>query len=205
MTSQKQQGETQSSVKKSWILDKAGALFWQKGYHSTSMRDIAAACRCKPANIYNYFPGKEDILYEVILDITEQTVASIRHLEEDEKTNPVDQLKSLIKSHFKFLVSKKQSSVLISDTGLKELTPEHRKAVIRIRDEYDAIMRRVIQRGVTTSHFEVKNDRLITYFISSVIMRSSIWFSPKGQLSADEVADEMFDFIYRGIKAKTKK
>ena len=165
------------------------------------MRDIAAACRCKPANIYNYFPGKEDILYEVILDITEQTVASIKHLEDDETTNPVDQLRSLINSHFKFLVSKKQSSVLISDTGLKELTPEHRKGVIRVRDQYDTIMRRVIRRGEDSGDFSVKDDKIVTYFISSVIMRSSIWFSPRGQLSADEVSDEMFNFIYRGIKA----
>ncbi len=204
MTARRQKGEPTSSVKRSWILDKAGALFWQKGYHSTSMRDIANACKCKPANIYNYFESKEDILYEVILDITEQTVSSIKHLEEDETTNSVDQLRSLIKSHFKFLVSKKQSSVLISDTGLKELTAEHRKAVIQLRDKYDSIMRRVIRRGIDSGDFAVKDDKLVTYFISSVIMRSSIWFSPKGQLTADEVGDEMFDFVYRGIKAESK-
>ena len=168
------------------------------------MRDIAIVCKCKPANIYNYFESKEDILFEVILDITEQTVSSIKHLEDDETTEPVDQLKSLIKSHFKFLVSKKQSSVLISDTGLKELTAEHRKSVIQLRDKYDNIMRRVIRRGIASGDFAVKDEKLVTYFISSVIMRSSIWFSPKGQLSADEVGDDMFDFVYRAIKAETK-
>ena len=204
MTMRQQPAEKPSSIKRSWILEKAGALFWQKGYHSTSMRDIALVCKCKPANIYNYFASKEDILYEVILDITEQTVSSIKHLEDDETTEPVDQLKSLIKSHFKFLVSKKQSSVLISDTGLKELTAEHRKSVIQLRDKYDNIMRRVIRRGIASGDFAVKDEKLVTYFISSVIMRSSIWFSPKGQLSADEVGDDMFDFVYRAIKAETK-
>ena len=201
MTPLEQRG-TQSSIKRDWILDKAGALFWQKGYDGTSMRDIADACKFKPANIYNYFKGKEDILYEVVRDITEQTVASIKELEDDEVASPVDQLRSLIKSHFGLLVRMKRSSVFISDTGLKDLSPEHRKVVIRLRDKYDGIMRRVIRRGIDTGYFAVKDERVVGYLISSVIMRSSIWFSPRGRLSADEVGDIMFDFVYRGIKAE---
>ena len=186
------------------ILDKAGTLFWQKGYHSTSMRDIAKACKCKASNIYNYFAGKEDILYEVIKDITEQAVASISHLEHDEVTDPVEQMRSLIKSHFGYLVSMKRSSVLISDSGLKDLSAEHRKAIVRFRDSYDEIMRRVIRRGVESGQFTVNDEKVAVYFISSVILRSTLWFSPKGRLSTDQITDMMFDFVYGGIKADSK-
>ncbi len=189
-----------SSIKKSRILDKAGALFWKKGYHSTSMRDIASACNCKAANIYNYFVGKEDILFEVTRDIHEKAVGSIKHLENDQVTSPVEQLRSAIKSHFGMLVKMKRSSILISDTGLKDLSADHRKSIIQLRDIYDSIMSKIIQRGVTSGDFLVKDDKIISYFTSSVILRSTIWFSPKGRLSADEVGDIMFDFVYRGIK-----
>jgi AcrR family transcriptional regulator len=195
------QSKTQSSAKRDWILDRAGALFWQKGYEGTSMRDIADACKFKPANIYNYFKGKESILYEVIKEITEQTVDSIEDLEEDETSSPVEQLRSLIKGHFGLLVRQKRSSVFISDTGLKDLSPEHRRGIVRLRDRYDAIMRKVIRRGMDGGYFAVKDEKVVGYFISSVIMRSSIWFSPKGRLSAEQVGDIMFDFVYRGIKA----
>jgi len=190
-----------SSIKKSWILDKAGVLFWEKGYHSTGMRDIARACDCKPANIYNYFKGKEDILFEVIRDITEQAVMSIMFLEDDEETNPVDQLKSLIKSHFQVLMQMARSNKLISDTGLKDLSTEHRKIIIDLRDKYDSIMRRVIKRGIESGDFSVKDEKVIGYLISSIIVRSTIWFSPKGKYSVDEIGDLMFEFAYHGIKA----
>ena len=199
-----QRTETQTSIKKSWILDKAGTLFWQKGYHSTSMRDIAEACHCKAANIYNYFASKEDILFEVIKDIHERAVASIRHLDEDEVASPVEQLRSLIKNHFGLLVRMKRSSILISDTGLKDLSAEHRKAVIQLRDVYDGIMLKVLRRGIERGEFAVRDEKVITYLISSVIIRSTLWFSSKGRLSADEIADIMFDFVYRGIKAENK-
>jgi AcrR family transcriptional regulator len=201
ITAERRRRESQSSVRRDWILDKARALFWQKGYESTTIRDIADACKFKPANIYNYFEGKEDILFEVIRDITEQTVSSIEHLEDEEDTTPVEQLRSLIKSHFELLVRKKRSSVFISDTGLKDLTTEHRKVIVRLRDRYDGIMRMIIRRGVDAGYFVVKDDKIVTYLIASVIMRSSIWFSPKGRLSADEVGDIMSDFVYRAIKA----
>src|SRR3990172_9333173 len=201
MLRSRQRREMQSSIRRTWILDKAGTLFWQKGYHDTSVRDIADACKFQPANIYNYFQSKEDILYEVIRDITEQTVASIRHLENDETTNPEEQLRSLIKSHFGLMVKMKRSSVLISDTGLKDLSPQHRSEIIALRDRYDGIMRRVIRRGVDRGNFSVKDVRVVCFFISSVIMRSNIWFSPNGRLSGDEVGDMMFDFVLRGIKS----
>ena len=193
--------EMKSSIKKSWILDKAGTLFWQKGYHGTSMRDIADACDCKAAHISNYFKGKEDILFEVIKDITVQAVDSVRHLENDDTTSPVEQLRSLIGSHLSVLIQMKKSSVLISDTGLQNLTREHRRIIVDLRDTYDRILMKIIRRGIESGDFTVKDEKVAVYLISSVIIRSTIWFSSKGRLSAEEVADMMFDFVYKGIKA----
>ena len=195
-----QRKELKSSIKKSWILDRAGMLFWQKGYHGTSMRDIADACDCKAANIYNYFKAKENILFEVIKDITEQAVDSVSHLDDESTASPVQQLRSFIDSHLSVLVQMKKSSVLISDTGLQNLTREHLKVIIELRDKYERIMSKVISRGIESGDFTVKDIKITVYLISSVIIRSTIWFSPKGRLSADEVVDIIFDFVYRGIK-----
>jgi AcrR family transcriptional regulator len=193
--------ELRASLRKSHILDKAENLFWQKGYHGTSMKDIADACGCKPANIYNYFENKEDILYEVIRDITMQTLSLVKPLEEDELTDPVEQLRSFIKSHFGFMVSMKKSTVLISDTGLKELSSEHRKAVIEMRDHYDRILRKILQRGIDSGNFRKVDSQIISYLVSSIIIRSNIWFSAKDRLPANDIIDIMFDFVYHGIRA----
>jgi AcrR family transcriptional regulator len=197
--------ETRSAIKKSFILEKAGLLFWQKGYHHTNMKDIADACGCRPANMYHYFRSKEDILYEVIRDITERTVASVRHLEYDDTTDPVTQIKSLIKGHYGLLMKMDKSNLLLPDTGLRDLTPEHQKDIIDLRDVYDNILRKVLRRGIDSGVFANIDERITGYFISSMIVRSNIWFSPSGRLSADEVTDMMFNLIYRGIRISTNK
>lgn len=193
--------EMRSSIKKTQILDKAETLFWQKGYYSTSMKDIARACECNPANIYNYFKSKEEILFEVIRDITSQAVSLVQPLENDESTSPVEQLKTLIKSHFGYLVDMKRSIVLISDTGLKDLSPEHRKVIVGLRDDYGRILRKILRRGEETGDFAKIDEQIISYLIASLIVRSNLWFSNKGRLTSDQVSEIMFNFVYHGIKA----
>ncbi len=185
--------------KKRWLLEQASMLFWQHGYHATSMKAIAKACNCKPANLYNYFKNKEEILYEVIRGITELGVSSIAYLEKDEETSPVEQLRALIKSHFSFLAGMKQSSIMLSDTGIKDLSDEHKKEVIKLRDSYDRILRKIIMRGIDEGYFAPIDIQVVGNLIASVVIRSSFWFSNNGRFTVDEVGEMMFSFIYNGI------
>jgi len=189
---------------KSLILEKAGLLFWQKGYNNTSMKDIANACECKPANFYNYFSGKEDILYEVVKDITEKSISSIRHLADDEETNPMEQLRIFIKNHFNLHINLEQTSVMLSDTGIRHLSQEHRDEIIRMRDIYENTLLRIIRRGKEAGIFaSYIDEKIISYNIPSMIIRSSIWYSAKGRLSLEEVSEIMFDFTLHGIRDRT--
>lgn len=45
------------------IVDAAGPLFSIKGYHSTSVRDIASALNMNIGSLYKYVSSKDDILF----------------------------------------------------------------------------------------------------------------------------------------------
>ena len=47
------------------ISDNAMKLFAEKGYHNTSVRDIANLSRISTGSIYDYVRNKEDILFLV--------------------------------------------------------------------------------------------------------------------------------------------
>lgn len=49
------------------ILDEAEALFAERGFAGTAVRDIAARAGLNPASLYNHFEGKE-ALYEAVLE-----------------------------------------------------------------------------------------------------------------------------------------
>ena len=49
------------------IVNAAIGCFIDKGFHATSMRDIAQAASVSLGNLYNYFPGKESLIAEVAI------------------------------------------------------------------------------------------------------------------------------------------
>src|SRR5689334_12626068 len=47
------------------VLDTAAALFRDKGYAATTMREVAERCGIRAASLYYHFPAKDEILAEV--------------------------------------------------------------------------------------------------------------------------------------------
>jgi TetR/AcrR family transcriptional regulator, cholesterol catabolism regulator len=190
-----------NGVRKKKILALARQLFWQNGYSSVSMRDLARAYGCQPANLYNYFKTKESILFEVLLEEMEQIVQPISHLEHEEDGNPVDQLRFIIASHLKVTLSHRRSAKTLFDVALGSLLPANRKVIVSMRDTYDRTIRRVIHRGQEKGLFVPHDEKLAGFMISSMVTRSRIWFHPKKGVTVDELADFIFRFALTGIQS----
>ena len=166
------------------------------------MRDIAKACKCKPPNIYNFFPSKEAILYEILMSQMESLIASVKHLENDQTTPPVEQLRFLIAGHAAFTFSVTKTSKLLFDVELDSLSPAHRKRIVRMRDTYESIFYEVIRRGIQSGDFADIDEKLAVYSIISMILRTIIWFSPEGRLTVPQLIDFIVDFSLNGLRGK---
>jgi AcrR family transcriptional regulator len=181
------------------MLNLARKLFWEKGYNATSMRDIAQAYGCKPANIYNFFSQKEDLLYEVLLEEMEQIITPITHLEKDAQTHPVDQLRSVIESHLRITLSYRRSAKLLFDVGLDQLPRQRRQTIVAMRDRYDQIIRNIIQRGMDLGLFPAVNKKLAGFMIASMITRSRLWYHPNKGVSISDLIEFIVNFSLYGL------
>ncbi len=191
-----------SGFQKAEMLKAARRLFWEKGYNATSMREIAIAYGCRAANIYNFFSDKEEILFEVLREEMEQIIHPIKHLEEDDGSSPIEQLRFVIESHLKVTLSYRRSSGLLFDVALDSLSPDKRKMIIDFRDTYDRIIRKVIHRGIDTGYFPKLDVRLAGFMIASMITRTRIWFHPKKGVSVSELAEFMSQFAFNGLRGQ---
>lgn len=195
----------QNNVQKERILAKASMLFWKNGYTGTTMRAIAKAYGCKAANIYNFFPNKEAILYEFLYTQIKLIVSDLEHLEDDQLMSPVEQLRSLIYVHLKHALRYSKTSRSLFDVGMNMLSASKLQKIIELRDRYDQILRMVIQRGVDAGEFAETDTKLAAFNIASMIVRTVIWFSPKGKLSIDQIADNISNFVLNGLRGGDKK
>jgi TetR/AcrR family transcriptional regulator, cholesterol catabolism regulator len=191
---------TRANVQRAKILEQAEKFFWEKGYDKTSMKDIARASGFNAGNIYYYFPSKESILYEILSGQMQELNSSIENLDNDESGDPIEQLRTVIIEHMNLTLGPWRISGMLFDMELKSLLPEHKKQVIKLRDTYDGILRKVIQRGIDKGLFrDGVNCAVTANHIASMIVRSRLWFSHKGQFSRDELVDDLFNFVKNGL------
>src|SRR5690606_40614148 len=61
-------GMGNAAVREGEILAVAARLFREKGYHATSMQDLAEAVGMNRGSFYYYIRTKEDLLYRVMRD-----------------------------------------------------------------------------------------------------------------------------------------
>jgi len=190
-----------SKDQKQLIIAKSSSLFWEKGYAETSMRDIAQECGFRPANIYNFFSNKEAILFEILYGEMEEILSPIKRLEEDEDIDPREALYLVIENHVRMTLGERRSSKLLFDSGLKNLSAANRKKIIKLRDNYDAVSVKIINRGIEKGVFTAMDEKLAVFSIASMIARSRIWYSPAGKYSVDEIVKFIYEFSLRGLGA----
>jgi TetR/AcrR family transcriptional regulator, cholesterol catabolism regulator len=195
-------GKSKPGFQKAKMLEIARRLFWEKGYQAASMRDIGISYGCRPANIYNFFSDKEEILFEVLREEMEKIIDPIKHMEEEDDTSPIEQLRFIIESHLEVTLSYRRSAKLLFDVALDNLSPEKRKKIIDLRDTYDRIIRKVIRRSIDAGYLPEVDVKLAGFMIASMITRTRIWFHPKKERSVSDLADFIFKFAFNGLRGE---
>jgi AcrR family transcriptional regulator len=95
---------SRSGTRREEILDAAAELFADRGYHGVSIDDIGAAVGMSGPGIYRHFAGKEDMLSQMLLAISQ------RLLEEGSRrvvaaASASDALEALLRWHADFALS----------------------------------------------------------------------------------------------------
>jgi AcrR family transcriptional regulator len=86
--------------RRSQILTIAGHLFSQRGYHATSMRELARHLNLQGGSLYAYIQSKEELLLEVV---RQAAVRFQRVLEELPRGDPATRMKALVKGHLRVI------------------------------------------------------------------------------------------------------
>src|SRR5207248_8865877 len=74
-------------------------LFKEKGYHATSMRDIAEVVGINKGSLYSYIRSKEDLLIPFFERAMGLLLAEIEAISADSSLGPTERLKRAIRAH----------------------------------------------------------------------------------------------------------
>lgn len=172
-------------------------LFFRHGYEATSLREVAAAVGIQVGSLYNHIPSKEQLLYEIMSGVIEDLLAEV-----DANTagieNPIERLRAMVSTHVLFHAERARE-VFVGNSELRSLSPEHRQAVVELRDKYEERVQQVLSAGVKDGGFRVEDVKLLAYAIVSIGTQVSSWYHEGGRYKLEEISDIYTDFILRGL------
>ena len=106
------------------VVDKATNLYWEKGFHATSMRNLQDVIDMRPGSIYAAFGSKEGLFKETLARYTELGILNLNRFR-SETESPIKALENFVK---RAVVESKQSApngmCMLAKT-VAELTDEH--------------------------------------------------------------------------------
>ncbi|MEV6394851.1 TetR/AcrR family transcriptional regulator [Streptomyces sp. NPDC051907] len=126
---------TSAPTRREQILNEAARLFAERGFHGVGVDEIGAAVGISGPGLYRHFPGKDAMLAELLVGISERLLSGGRLRVEDAAAGPQALLASLIDGHIDFALDDRPL-ITLHDRELDRLRESDRKLVRQLQRQY---------------------------------------------------------------------
>lgn len=180
------------------ILAQAIRLFAAKGFHATSVQDIADAVGMSKAGLYSSFASKESLLeaifYSIIdgmLDHLQQIVASDAH--------PAEKLRQAIISQVVGTADHIQPMTIYYQER-RHLSESAGQRVAARRRAYEALLETLLAEGQAQASFRPCDVKVTAFGIAGMCAWTYRWFHPDGRLTAAQIGSQYADLVIGGLR-----
>lgn len=188
--------ETERTEKRLALLRAAVRLFNERGFHSTSLEDVAASLGVTKPVIYHYLGNKDRVAFECVRIGVEQLHAAAAEVQRAPGTG-LERLRAFLLRYAAIMMDDFGRAVV--RIGDDTLSPPTRAQFRALKSEVDAAMRAMIDAAVADGSARCADTRLTAFAIAGALNWPSHWHRPDGALSSDAVAAGLVDFLCAGL------
>jgi AcrR family transcriptional regulator len=193
--------EEAQEFKKKRILEVAGELFFEKGFTSTTLDEIAAALSVTKPFIYQFYSTKADLLAAVCLRTTALAADRARMAKEDRGT-PTEKLERFVRSLAHEVIDGRiylavyfREEKHLPEAARQRLQDDHRR--------FNRALFALLEDGRASGDFALNDPLVAMQAITGMTTWAFFWFRPDGRLSANQVADELATIAMRAVGSRT--
>ena len=185
------------------LLAATAALYAEKGYEATSMRDLSSAVGGSLAGLYHYCTGKEDLLYQ----LQYRTFATLLEGQTERARmagTAEERFRRLVIGHLAFFVSH-PNELKVCTYELESLQGEQYDTVEALRRKYHRLVSAVVGELMGESSpagRESRRSRHATLFIFGMLNWIFMWYDPARHGTAEEIGEEMLDLALHGLRRR---
>ncbi|MEV5843581.1 TetR/AcrR family transcriptional regulator [Streptomyces sp. NPDC051985] len=168
------------------LISAAVRVIATKGYHGTSVRDIAVESGLSVGSVYNSFGSKYELLVVIMNRAMDHLVTATEDALFHAGTDPAERLRAIVGAHLGAHTAGPLES-LIGNSELRSLEPSDLRLVTAKRDAQQRMFDRVIADGVKRGVFTTPNPKETALFVVTACTAVATWFRPDGVLDAPEL------------------
>lgn len=172
-------------------------LVWEHGYEAMSLRRLAAEVGLQPGSLYNHFPSKQALLFDIVRTHMEDLTAAL-----DEALagvdKPEDRLVAFAAFHLRYHMTRR-SLVYIANSELRSLEPDNRARIVALRSAYESRLMSILDAGRTAGVFAVPDVAVAAFALIAMLTGVCEWYRPDGRLTQDEIVDVHVSLVLSGV------
>src|SRR5213596_1771964 len=174
----------------------AARLFAEKGYHGTSIGDLADALGVKKGSLYAHIQGKEDLLYE-----TMRTGAAAFHAALDEipeQLQATEKIRLALRAHLRVVADQLEVATVFVQEW-RYLEGERRDEILGERRRYEERIRALFREGRELGELRTDLDDATAALLAlSAANWAYTWLQPGRE--TDELADRFYALLIDGMR-----
>jgi len=187
------------ALKRDAVILAAARAFRERGYHNTSLDDLAASLKVTKPTLYLYVPSKEAILFECFKAGLAQIQASLDECER--APGPArERLFGFIRGY---------AAAIVGDFGWCMLRAEDQhlgaalsRRIKLLKAGVDRRMRALIDAGVADRSIRACDTRMTAFALAGALNWMGHWYREDATLKPAEIADRFIDVFNNGLRGK---
>jgi AcrR family transcriptional regulator len=192
--------EEQFRLKRHALILEAGKSFGKKGYHNTSLDEVAKALNVTKPALYYYIRTKQEILFEChayALELGEQARVAAWAASDE----PLERLRLLLSNYIRLLTGSFGSHAALAEP-ISSLDPRFRNEIRSRLKAFGRVFEKLIKEAIADRSLPESDPKMAINYFMGAINNISRWFSPAGSKSGAEIADIFVNFTMNGLRGQ---
>jgi AcrR family transcriptional regulator len=184
------------SARRAELTRQAARLFAEKGYHGTSIGEIAEALGVQKGSLYAHIDSKQDLLYETMLEGARAFHAGLDEIPDD--VRPVEKIRFALRSHLRVVADQLDVATVFVQEW-RYLEGGRREEILGERRRYEERIRALFREGRDLGELRSDLDDATAALLAlSAANWAYTWLQPGRD--TDELADRFFALLIDGIR-----
>ncbi len=180
------------------LLAKAAIVFADKGFHSTTMRDLSRATGMSLAGMYYYVRNKDDLLFRIQERCFTDVLAGARDAAEEPAVSAEERVSRFIRHHVEFFARHMAEMKVLSHEA-DSLAGERQATINELKRQYVELLLTLLEAAGEGG--TAVDPRVAAYALFGMMNWMYTWYDPAGPVAPDDLAAQFATIYLRGVGA----